>query len=245
MTAAEQLRAAREARPTRAPFTDADPSLDEEWGYGVQDEDRAWRLAAGERLIGAKLGLTSKAKQTTMGVHQPIVGFLTDAMGLHGVRERTAQPRIEPEIAFRLGAALDRPLTQAPAAALIDGVAAAAEIIDSRFAGFGFRLPDVIADNTSAAGFAVGDWVDAGDLAAVTCTFSEDSQVLYTAPGSAILGHPLRALVHLSQHLARRGESLPAGSVVLAGALTDAVPLRPGAAYRIEIDGLGTLTVTA
>jgi 2-oxo-3-hexenedioate decarboxylase len=249
LAAADALRTARLTRVPRAPFTDGDPALDEQWGYRVQAEDRARRVARGERVVGAKLGLTSRAKQVTMGVHQPIVGFLTDAMDVPDglavdLFARTAQPRIEPEIAFRLGRVVDRSLTMATAAGAIDGVAAAAEIIDSRYAGFGFRLPDVVADNTSAAAFVVGDWKEPAsvrDLAAVRCVFSGDGDELHSATGAAVLGHPLRALVHLSDHLMRRGEHLPAGAVVLAGALTDAVPIRPGVRYRVDIDDLGTV----
>jgi 2-oxo-3-hexenedioate decarboxylase len=247
--AADSLRTARLARTPRAAFTDTDPTLNEQWGYDVQDVDRAQRLADGQRLIGAKLGLTSHAKQLTMGVEQPIVGFLTDAMHLHPdnqaqVLAEAAQPRIEPEIAFRLGRDLDAPLTWWTAAQAIDAVAAAAEIIDSRYAGFGFRLPDVVADNTSAAGFLLGPWRipgPVGDLATAGCVLSIGGHVAHTAAGAAVLGHPLRALVHLSEHLARRGERLPAGAVVLAGALTDAVPVQPGAVHRAEIHGLGAV----
>jgi 2-oxo-3-hexenedioate decarboxylase len=161
---------------------------------------------------------------------------------------RTAQPRIEPEIAFRLGRVLDGPLIMATAADVIDGVAAAMEIIDSRYAGFGFRLPDVIADNTSAAAFVIGDWADPatpGDLATVRCVFTGDGHELHTATAAAVLGHPLRALIHLSQHLAKRGEHLPAGAVVLAGALTDAVIIRPGVTYRARMDRLGAVSFSA
>jgi 2-oxo-3-hexenedioate decarboxylase len=247
--AADSLRTARLSRTPRAPFTDTDPTLSEQWGYDVQDVDRARRLAGGEHLVGAKLGLTSRAKQLTMGVEQPIVGFLTDAMYLHPLNQAqllaaAAQPRIEPEIAFRLGRDLDTPLTWWTAAQAIDAVAVAAEIIDSRYAGFGFRLPDVVADNTSAAGFLIGPWRTPGaaaDLATAGCVLSIDGHVAHTAAGAAILGHPLRALVHLSEHLTRRGERLPAGTIVLAGALTDAVPISPGAVHRAEISGLGAV----
>jgi len=223
--------------------------LADSWGDRVQDVVRADRLAAGERLVGAKLGLTSRAKQRTMGVAQPIVGFLTDAMRLGAgddeqVLAATAQPRVEPEVAFRLARDLDRPLTPWTAERAIDAVAVAVEVIDSRYAAFGFRLPDVVADNTSAAGFLVGSWThprQAGDLPTAGCVLSVDATVVRTATGAAILGHPLRALVHLSEHLARRGEALPAGAVVLAGALTDAVPLRPGSVHRAEIRGLGAV----
>ncbi|MGY1883937.1 2-keto-4-pentenoate hydratase [Blastococcus sp. SYSU DS0753] len=248
-SAARSLREARLTRAPRPPFTDTDPALDEDWGYQVQELDRAQRLAVGERLVGAKLGLTSRAKQRTMGVGQPIVGFLTDAMQLgtgddEQVLGRMAQPRIEPEIAFRLARDLDRPLTPWTAGSAVDAVAVAVEVIDSRYAAFGFRLPDVVADNTSAAGFLVGEWIhprDAGDLATAGCVLSVDGSVAHTATGAAVLGHPLRALVHLSEHLTRRGERLPAGALVLAGSLTDAVPVRTAAVHRAEIRGLGAV----
>ena len=251
--AARALRTARLSGVPRRPFTDTHPGLDERWGYDVQDLDRADRLAVGEKLVGAKLGLTSRAKQRTMGVAQPIVGFLTDAMvlgtsGGEHVPAGTAQPRVEPEIAFLLRRDLDRPLTPWTAEQAVDAVAVALEVIDSRYAAFGFRLPDVLADNTSAASFMVGAWTlprQAGDLAAAGCVFSVDGAVTQTAAGAAILGHPLRALVHLSEHLASRGEGLAAGSIVLAGALTDAVPIRPGSAHRAEIRGLGAVELLA
>lgn len=155
------LRAGRQARRTVAPFTDADPTLDEPWGYDVQALDRAQRSASGESVVGAKLGLTSAAKQQRMGVHKPIVGFLTETMrvetdSLAQAATNSARPRIEPEIAFLTARPLSAPLTLAETARAVDGVTVAAGIIDSRYDGYRFRLPDVVADNTSAAGFLVG-----------------------------------------------------------------------------------------
>lgn len=251
--AAADLAKARLARAPRRPFTDDAPDLTQGWGYDVQDLDRVARLGAGEALIGAKLGLTSRAKQVTMGVDRPVIGFLTDAMQLGVGRDAqvlaaTVQPRIEPEIAFRLARDLTEPLTVLTAAAAVDAVAVAAEVIDSRYAGFGFRLADVLADNTSAAGFQVGPWTPlraAGDLSTAGCVLTVDGEVVHTAAGAAILGHPLRALVHLSEHLARRGEQLSAGALILAGALTDAIPMRAGATYRAQIRGLGDVVLRA
>jgi 2-oxo-3-hexenedioate decarboxylase len=245
------LRTARAHRRALAPFTDADPSLTEEWGYAVQALDRARRVAQGERVVGAKLGLTSAAKQQRMNVDQPIVGFLTDVMeaspdDLAEAMPQWAQPRIEPEIAFVTGRPLSSPVSLEEAAAVVEGVAVAAEALDSRFEGYRFRLPDVVADDTSAAGFLLGQPVDptaVEDLAAVRCRLEVDGTTVHEATGDAILGHPLRSLVLLSEHLARRGEVLPAGSVVLAGALTDAVPLVTGSRITISMDGLGSISV--
>ena len=249
-TAASILRAARADRRMLEPFTDLHPDLDEAWGYDVQALDRQRRVANGERLIGAKLGLTSAAKQARMNLTTPVVGFLTDTMqvdpGTMTVTTQWIQPRIEPEIAFILGRTIDSPLTSSEAARTVDAAIVAAEIIDSRYTDFRFRAADVIADNTSAAGVLLGEprhrLTDINDLALLGCQLQVDDDIVHSATGAAILGHPLRALEWLSRHVAQRGETIPAGSVVLAGALTDAVPLTPGKRYTILIQDLGTIT---
>lgn len=119
------------------------------------------------------------------------------------------------------------------------------EIIDSRYDDYRFHLPDVLADNTSAAGFIVGPpsrLRDLDELAWVRCAVEVDGRVVHTATGAAILGHPLHAIVWLSKHLARRGETLPGGPLIFAGALTDAVPLVSGSYYTTRMDALGTLS---
>lgn len=218
------LRAAREARRTLAPFTDADPTLDEEWGYGVQALDRTQRVGSGQMVIGAKLVAADSFAQSAQG---------------------WAQPRIEPEIAFITARALSTPLTLAEAGRTVEAVTVAAEIIDSRYEDYRFRLPDVVADNTSAAAFILGSpkrlrGID--DLGRVRCEVEVDGRVVHPATGAAILGHPLQVIVWLSRHLGRHGETLPGGSVVLAGAMSDAVPLVGGSNYTIRMDVLGTLS---
>jgi 2-oxo-3-hexenedioate decarboxylase len=252
-SAARTLREVRSARRTLAPLTDALPELDEEWGYAVQAEDRRSRIADGERVIGAKLGLTSVAKQQRMGVDRPIVGFLTDAMlvasdGIGAGLASWAQPRIEPEIAFVTALPIEHALTQGDVPAHIATVGMAAEIIDSRWSDYRFRLPDVVADNTSAAGVvlcgAPVSLADAGDLARLSCEVQVAGKPVHRATGAAILGQPLRAVRLLSEHLERHGEPLPAGSLILAGALTDAVPLTIGQQYRLAIAALGEVSFT-
>jgi 2-oxo-3-hexenedioate decarboxylase len=240
--AAELLRAARAERRTVVRLTDLHPGLDEQWGYAVQGLDRASRLAAGERVVGAKLGLTSVPKQQTMGVHQPIVGFLTDAMTVVDPAS-LAQPRVEPEIAYRLGADLSEALAPEQVGDVLDAVAPALEVLDSRWTGYRFRLADVLADNTSAAGFVLGEWVPLRDVRDAEARWLVDGEPVATTTPAAILGDPLRAVAHLSRHLAERGESLPAGSVVLAGAMTDAVPLEGHRRFDVEVAGLGSASL--
>jgi 2-oxo-3-hexenedioate decarboxylase len=249
--AAARLAEARHARTTLAPFTDTFEGLDETWAYAVQDADRHERLQRGERVIGAKLGLTSVAKQQRMGVDRPIVGFLTDRMlappeEIGGRMTEWAQPRIEPEIAFVTSRPIDSALDLDAVRAHIATVGVAAEVIDSRWSDYRFRLPDVVADNTSAAGIVIGASLpmdDVADMASLACTVSVDEQVLQEGTGAAILGDPLLAVQLLSYHLERCGEVLPAGSLVLAGALTDAVPLAPGHRYGLTIESLGEVLV--
>jgi 2-oxo-3-hexenedioate decarboxylase len=249
--AAARLAEARHARATVDPFTDTVDGLDEAWAYAVQAEDRRERLQRGERVIGAKLGLTSVAKQQRMGVDRPIVGFLTDRMltppeQIGGRLTEWAQPRIEPEIAFITSRPIDRTLDLDAVPAHIATVGVAAEVIDSRWSDYRFRLPDVVADNTSAAGVVVGPSLplgDVADLSSLACTVSVDDQMAHQATGAAILGDPLLAVQLLSHHLERSRDALPAGSLVLAGALTDAVPLTPGHRYGLSIASLGEVVV--
>lgn len=253
--AAALLRQARTTQRTLEPFTDLH-EVDEDWAYAVQDVDLAERLARGERQIGVKLGLTSRAKQERMGVDRAIVGFLTDDMlvdadDVSAALSRWAQPRIEPEIAFVTDREIGRALTDDEVPAHVRGVLMAAEVIDSRWAGYRFGLPDVVADNTSAAGVVLAEdtvpmatFDDVEELATLACRVDVDGHLVHEATGAAILGQPLRALRVLSEHLERRGRTLPAGSLVLAGALTDAVPLEHGYHYRLIVERLGSVTVT-
>jgi 2-oxo-3-hexenedioate decarboxylase len=209
--------------------------------YRIQRELVGHRLARGERLVGCKLGFTSKAKMAQMGVSEIIVGRLTDVMQLADGTEvdlgRFIHPRIEPEIAFRLGRDVDGDIADC-----VDAVAPALEIIDSRYRDFRFSLADVIADNTSAAAFVVGEWQpmrDVADLAVRLVVDGSDAEVGSTA---AILGHPLRALEELAPLAAKYDIAMRAGDVILAGAATAAVPFGP---HRVaaHVAGLGSASV--
>jgi 2-oxo-3-hexenedioate decarboxylase len=210
--------------------------------YRIQQELIERRLARGERLVGCKLGFTSKAKMAQMGVSEIIVGRLTDAMQVDdaaGVAlSRFIHPRIEPEIAFRLG----RDVTGNDIADCVDAVAPALEIIDSRYRDFRFSLPDVIADNTSAAAFVVGEWQPLRDDADLPVRMLVDGVEVEAGSTSAILGHPLYALEQLVELAARYGIGLSTGDIILAGAATAAVPFGEQRVVA-EVRGLGTASV--
>jgi 2-oxo-3-hexenedioate decarboxylase len=250
---ASTLREAVTSRTAIERLTAAAPDLDEETAYAAQWRGVRLLADAGETVVGAKLGLTSRAKQQTMGVDVPIYGWLTSGMLLDASGplplDRWIHPRIEPELAFVLGAPLEGPASIADVLAATRGVCAAMEVIDSRYADFSFTLPDVVADNASAGGYVVGPRLVAPDaledLRLLGCVLRVDGEVVHTAAGAAVMGHPAAAVAWLAGRLAEAGRTLPAGSIVLSGALTDAVPLRAGGTVCAELEGLGAIEVRA
>ena len=245
--------AAVQRRALTHPLTDDDAGLDAATAYEIQRLVVAKRVERGARVVGAKLGLTSAAKQRQMEVAEPLYGWLTSDMVVD-----PSQPvdldvfihvRAEPEIAFLIGRELAAPATVASVLAATDAVFAAIELIDSRYEAFRFRHPDVIADNASSAGVVVGSVArrpkDVGDLRLLGVVLRRNGVVAGTAAGAATLGHPARAVAWLVDRLAERGEPLEPGSIVLSGGLTDAVPLEPGAVVTVEVEGLGTVEVRA
>ncbi|WP_214369883.1 2-keto-4-pentenoate hydratase [Pseudonocardia sp. H11422] len=225
-------------------LSDDVPDLDLAAGYAVQRELRA---VAGP-LVGWKLGVTSRAKQAQVGVSDPVFGFLAGAnaidLGEPLVTGELIQPRCEPEIVFVLGRDLAGPhVTAADVVTASSGVAVGIEVLDSRYRDYRFTMADVVADNTSAGRFVVGNPVPpAGiDLRLVGVVLEKNGEVVATASGAASLGHPAAAVAWMVRTMAADGEGLRAGDVVLSGGLTAAVPVAPGDVVVASIDRLGTV----
>ncbi|WP_426004423.1 2-keto-4-pentenoate hydratase [Paenarthrobacter sp. NyZ202] len=215
-----------------------------ESAYKVQSELLSLRLARGEQLSGAKLGFTSQAKMAQMGVKEVIVGFLTSSMQVNEGEQLpltgSVHPRVEPEIAFRFGQPVPPDASEEQILASVDAVAPALEIIDSRYLNFSFSLADVVADNTSASRYVLGEWTSfTDDLAGRTVTLLVDGSITETGTTSAILGDPMNALRAFARMYPRHGTGLPAGAVLLAGAATAAVPLPPGSTITAIVAGIG------
>ncbi|UMP06878.1 2-keto-4-pentenoate hydratase [Amycolatopsis sp. EV170708-02-1] len=246
--AVEELRAAETGRTARRPITDDWPELDLATAYQVQT---ALVAARGARVIGVKLGLTSRAKQQRMGIDAPLTGWLTEDMaveaGIPIPAGELIHPRVEPEIVFTLGTRLAGPgVTPATAMAAVRTVSAGLEVIDSRYRDFRFTLPDVVADNASSARFVLGDVTrEPGtlDLGLEACVLRVDGEFADTATGAAVQGHPANALALAANALAERGLALEEGWHVLTGGLTDAIPFRPGHTVTAEFTHLGTVTL--
>lgn len=250
--AARIASATAESVPIPQLSSQIDLSLDD--AYRIQAAGIAARVAAGERVIGAKLGFTSREKARQMGVDDVILGTLTDRMAVPdgGVfrRAELIHPRIEPEIAFRFRTAQSaRVLSEGDADATDIDVAVALEVIDSRFADFRFDLADVVADNTSAARFVLGAWMPLAALGGASALglravrMEIDGTVVAAGSTDAILGDPWRAVRSVGEKLAALGGDLDAGAVLLAGAATEAVPLPPAGVVTAAIAGIGRVSV--
>jgi len=241
------------AREARGPITANEwPNLTSADAYRIQDASRRYREERGERVIGVKMGLTSLAKQKSMNVDEPAVAWVTDAMqqplNVPVQTERFIHPRVEPELCFRLGTALGGPgVTKEDAAAAVDAVVAGADVIDSRYTGFAFTLPDVIADNASSAAFILGPIVRsvaAVDLELEAVLVEVNGVVVDSATGAAVLGHPLEAVAAAANLLGARGLALAEGDWVLAGAMTEAVALAQKQTISFHFSTLGSIHIT-
>ncbi|ENO89995.1 2-oxo-3-hexenedioate decarboxylase [Thauera linaloolentis] len=232
-------------------LTDEYPGMTIGDGYAVQTELRRRYIAQGHRLVGWKAGLTSKAKMRQMGVDVPSIGFLTDRMA----RAENAvistsdlvHPRVECEVAFVMKKALAGPgCTRQDVLDATDHVLPAVEIIDSRFSGFKFDLASVIADNGSSARFVGGGrarHADELDLRTLGVVLEKNGEIVGMGASAAVLGHPADAVAMLVNILAELGESLPAGSFVMSGGITEAVPVRPGDSVVARFQELGSVSM--
>lgn len=217
-------------------------SLDE--AYAVQRALIELRLARGAKVVGVKMGFTSRAKMAQMGVSDLIWGRLTSDMWIEEGGSidlsRYVHPRVEPEVCFLLGKRLHGHVTLMQALAAVEAVAPALEVIDSRYLDFKFSLPDVVADNASSSGFVVGPWNRPDtDLSNLGLLLTFDGRPVEMGSTAAILGSPVRALVSAARLASEQGLSLEPGSLIMAGAATAAVALRPGVSIRGEFQNLG------
>lgn len=232
-------------------LTDEYPAMTVADGYAVQTELRRRFLAAGHRLVGWKAGLTSKAKMQQMGVSVPSIGFLTDRMARpENAAIATADlvhPRVECEVAFVTRDALRGPgCTARDVLAATDCVLPAVEVIDSRFAGFKFDLPSVIADNASSARFVTGGRarrVRDLDLRSLGVVLEKNGEIVAMGAAAAVMGDPAEAVALLVNILGDLGEELPAGSFVMSGGITEAIPVVAGDSVTARFQDLGSVSM--
>jgi len=245
----EALRSAQ----TLAPLTDSHPEMTVEDAYHISLHMLRLREADGERVIGKKIGVTSKPVQDMLNVHQPDFGFLTDSMEFEdgaSVSLRAAgliQPRAEGEIAFMLKHDLQGPgVSKEDVLAATEWVAPCFEIVDSRITDWKIRIQDTVADNASCGVFVIGkQHTDPRslDLAAAFMKMQRNGQPAGEGYGSAVQGHPAEAVAWLANTLGAFGIPFKAGEVILSGSLAPLVPAATGDRFDLVIEGMGTCSI--
>ena len=240
------------ARTTVPPLTARAPGLTTIDAYRVSRRMLDRRLADGERVIGKKIGVTSRAVQTMLDVHTPDFGWLTDRMRLTEgedvpIGARLIQPRAEAELAFVLGKDLRGPgVTAADVLAATDHVRPCFEIVDSRIEAWKIRYQDTVADNASSGLFWLGAdraLAKAVDFAGCEVTVEKNGAPLSRGTGAEAMGSPLVCVAWLANQLGELGHPLCAGEVVLSGSLVPLEPVKPGDSMRMVMPGIGSATV--
>ena len=247
----DELYQALSERKTIEPLTSRGFDITIEDAYHIQQRMIARRVEKGERVIGKKIGVTSKAVMNMLGVHQPDFGYLLDGMvyneGESIEMDDLIQPKAEGEIAFLLKKDLMGPgVTAADVIAATEGVMACFEIVDSRIQDWKIKIQDTVADNASCGVFVLGDQlVDITDLDLSLCgmVLEKNGEIVVTGAGAATMGHPVNAMVWLANTLGKLGIALKAGDIVLSGAMGAMVPVQKGDNLRMSIGGIGGCSV--
>ncbi len=226
-------------------------SFNVEDAYRVQLEGVGLKVAAGHKVVGMKIGFTSRAMQDLMNVREPDYGHLTDKMLLREGQacpvDRVIQPKVEGELAF----CLKKPL-RGPGVTIADVYEATAfvcpsiEVVDSRFKGWQITMLDSVADNGSASFFILGGRmtpIHEVDLRLVGMTLEKNGELINSGCGAEVLGHPAASVAWLANKLSEFGIVLEAGQIIMSGALTAALPAAAGDCFTASFTGLGSVTL--
>ncbi len=260
-TAAGLLWAAERELAPVDPLTETFPGIDVVDAYEIQLINIRRKIAAGARVRGHKVGLSSPVMQQMMGVDEPDYGHLLDAMLLPADAPIPAAgycyPRIEVEIGYVLGSALPgADCTEADVLAATEYIVPSLELIDSRIRDWRIRLADTIADNASSAGVILGaSRRTPAELAEAGVDIKDIDAVLYAGDSagsagtevargntSAVLGNPTWCVAWLARTVASFGVKLEAGHLIIPGSCTRAIDATPGTTFRADFAGLGTVT---
>ncbi|WP_442600782.1 2-keto-4-pentenoate hydratase [Paenibacillus sp. KN14-4R] len=245
------LDAEKSCRPIQ-PITSRYGGLHVEDAYQIQLQILDVKLQSGRVVIGKKVGLTSKAMQTMLGVNEPDYGHLLDDMVVqnNGTVEVSSllSPKVEAEIGFVLKSDLVGPnVNYLDVLLATDYVVPTIEIIDSRIADWKIKLEDTVADNGSSALVVVGDHktsIAGLDLRTVGMALFQNDIEVGNGAGAAALGHPAHAIAWLANKLHEFGISLKAGELILPGALSGAVAVKQGDAVTARFETMGSVSVT-
>jgi len=235
----------------------AHPGMTLDDAYAVQAELIAMKIAAGRRQIGWKIGLTSRAMQEQLKIDTPDSGVLLEDMlfadGATVPKNHFIQPRVEAEIAFLMAHDLSgADISRADVVAATAHVAPALEILDTRIlrsdpvTGKARIITDTISDNAANAGIVLGPQrhtIDALDLRWVGAIVKRDGVVEETGLGAGVLDDPVTGILWLVQRLARYGQGLKAGDVVLSGSFVRAIEAPPGSRFQADFGAFGSVSI--
>ena len=239
-------------RRTIDPLTDQEPGITIEDAYNISLQLLQRRLDDGEKIIGKKIGVTSKAVMDMLSVNQPDFGYLTDRMVYNNgdevpIGSEMIQPRAEGEIAFILKQDLEGPgITNAAVLRATECVMPCFEIVDSRIRDWKIKIQDTIADNASCGAFLLGDRAvspRAVDLVTCGMVHTKNGEVIATGAGAAALGSPVNCVAWLANTLGEFGIKLLAGEVILSGSLVPLHPVVPGDVMTLAVGGIGNASV--
>ena len=248
----QELLRAEQTKAVLRPFTEKYPSISQEEAYRIQLAFIELKKFAGAKVVGKKIGLTSKAMQKMLNVDQPDYGHILDGMVLQdGAQFRVAeliQPKIEPEIAFIMDRDLKGPgVTPMQVMAATRFVVPALEIIDSRIEGWKIKLCDTIADNASSAGWVLGKARVSPkdvDIRSIDAVLTRNGEVVAEGRSDAVLGNPVTAVAWLARKVESFGVRLKAGDIVLPGSCTKAFDANPGDRFVADFEGLGAVNLS-
>ncbi len=232
-------------------LTDSNPEMTVADAYRVQLLNVKRKLENGEKLIGMKIGLTSAAMQKMLNVSVPDYGHLFDSMLLTNGQvchvDQLIQPRAEGEISFCLNKTLKGPgVTVADVYEATRYVVPSIEIVDSRIKDWKIKLQDTIADNGSSARLMVGSGmtpIENVDMKLTGMVMEKNGELVNSGCAAEVWGNPAAAVACLANMLSEFDIELPAGSIVMAGALTGMVPVEAGDVITCSFSGMGSVTV--
>lgn len=245
----DELYGALRTQSTVAPLTDRESDITIEDAYHISLRMVNQRVELdGEKIIGKKIGVTSKPVQEMLNVFQPDFGFLTDAMVYPDgadipIAGNMIQPKAEGEIAFRLKKDLVGPgVTEQDVLDATETIMPCFEIVDSRIDDWKIKIEDTVADNASCGVYVLGsNEVDPRDydLPQLKMTIHKNGEFNSEGLGSAVQGNPLTAVAWLANTLGEFGIPFKAGEVILSGSLAPLIPVVAGDEMSLEIEGVG------
>ena len=247
----DELYQSLQSRQAVAPLTEREPDITIGDAYQIQLRFIQRRLDAGERVVGKKIGVTSKVVMDMLKVNQPDFGHLLSGMVFNEGEPLTMRqfiaPKAEAEVAFILARDLDGPgVTAADVLRATDCVMPCFEIVDSRIKDWKIKIQDTVADNASCGVLTLGGLRKSPrqlDLALAGMVLEKNGEVISTSTGAAVQGSPVNAVAWLANTLGRLGIGLKAGDVILSGSQSPLVPVVAGDSLYCSVGGLGGTSV--